>query len=91
MSKKIENSKNPVICVVYDSVADKFGSPSTFINKNVAVRSFVDLLNTPSYKEHKSDYSLYYVAFYDESTGTISDINKHELLIKGSDVIDFAK
>lgn len=89
--KNLENVKYPCICVIYDSVSEKHGSPSTFINVNVAKRSFVDLLDTPPYNAHKGDYSLYEVAFYDEFSGTIYDLNEHRCLLKGSDCLDCSK
>lgn len=77
--------KNQILCVLYDAISETYGAPTLFINDNVAVRSFVDLLENDIYSKHKADYSLVKIAEYDSKNGAIYPMNA-KILMRGAEL-----
>lgn len=63
-----------VLCSVQDVVAQTFGSPFMAQNKNVALRTFRQLVNDKASRVNPSpgDYNLYEVADFDDDTGILT-------------------
>lgn len=73
---------------IYDSASGLYAQPSIMASKGVAIRSFTDQVNDPNsiISKHPDDYSLYYLADYDDETGTFNSTIV-ERLINGSDCV----
>lgn len=58
---------------LYDKKAEKFGTPFTTINHNVAIREFAMACNEPKSPMfmYPEDIELTYIGDFDEITGTI--------------------
>jgi hypothetical protein len=67
---------------VYDNKAKLFGQPFYAINHHVAIRDFAYAANTPDNEigRHPTDYSLFCIGDYDDSTGILHPHNTHENL-----------
>lgn len=64
---------------VYDSKARAFISPFFMANVEVAQRAISDAVADPQHQfgRHASDYVLFEVAGFDDSTGVIEPFTKH--------------
>lgn len=73
---------------VYDEITCLYNLPFQAHNINDAKRIFTTALHDPSTKlhQHPADYSLYYVATYDNETGTYINNSPKELILKGSQI-----
>jgi len=73
------------IYTVYDSKAETHRLPFYSRSNGEAIRKFTDVINDSEQNEmslHSEDYTLYYIAEYDEITGTIVPM-QHQSLGKG--------
>jgi len=61
---------------IFDSKSGIFSVPYFVINDNVALRSFADVVNDPSTTvfRHPTDYVLYKIGEFDDSTGRLTSI-----------------
>lgn len=79
-----------VICSVRDAKADAFGRPLFVQSVGIAIRSFTDEVNRESadndmYK-HSSDFALYELGSFEDSTGEINALSIPKLLVQGDQV-----
>lgn len=77
------------ICTIHDSVAKIYNQPFFQTNKNVAKRTFTDLINDPTTNLARSpiDFNLYSLGEFNDQTGEITLYSKHELIAKGLSVV----
>lgn len=61
---------------IYDTVAHVFYAPSMEINDGSAVRSFIDLMNTDRFKNHKKDYVLYRIGRFETVDGQMNTVDR---------------
>lgn len=63
-----------VVCAVFDSAAALYGQPVFVPSVGVALRSFIDEVNNKESAMfgHPDDYTLFYVADFDDATGEFS-------------------
>ncbi|WNK13417.1 MAG: nonstructural protein [Microvirus sp.] len=69
---------------VYDEVLQVFNLPFASINHRDAMRSLTSAALDPESRlaQHPKDYSLYFVATYDDSNGSYSNIQPPSLLVR---------
>lgn len=67
------------VFTVYDAKAELYMEPFMFSNQGEAIRGFIDVCNDPKtvFYKHPEDYTLFYIADYDNSIG-----NYHALSAK---------
>lgn len=76
-------------CVaIRDVKSDAFNLPATVPSLGLAIRSFTDEVNRSdannAMNRHPSDFSLYHIGQYDDSTGTLVPISPPTLLIEAT-------
>lgn len=80
-----------VIIAVRDSKADAFGRPFFVASAGVGIRSFDDEVNRRDpenqMNNHPSDFALYQLGEYDDSTGIIECYPQPKLLIQADQVL----
>lgn len=59
---------------VYDSKTKIFGQPNFLINKGAAIRAWSEAANDKQSNigKHPADYTMFYIADWDDETGTIT-------------------
>jgi hypothetical protein len=64
---------------VYDNRAEAFIPPFFMVNDSVAQRAFSDAASDSShqFRKHPTDFTLFKIGEYDDSTGTLSPLAKH--------------
>lgn len=74
---------------IYDKAAKAFGRPMAFTSHGIARRSFHDAVNDPQteYSKHPGDYSIHYIADYDEDTGALQPVSM-ELISEGLALVE---
>jgi len=62
-----------ILCSVQDVVAESYGAPFMVQNKNVAIRTFRQLVNDKGSRVNPSpgDYNLHQLAEFDDETGVL--------------------
>lgn len=80
-----------VMCSVFDTAAQVYGRPVFVNHRSMAVRSFTDEVNRKSADNtmamHPSDFELYYLGVFEDSTGEFVELPKFpELIVRGVDV-----
>jgi hypothetical protein len=77
-------------CAVFDSAIQAFGQPIFVPHLGAAMRSFNDEINRKGennpLNQHPDDFELYFLAEYDDETGTFSNDEPKRLLTRGKDV-----
>ncbi|WGL31464.1 nonstructural protein [Dipodfec virus UOA04_Rod_1082] len=72
---------------IYDSVANTYFAPTISVNRDVAIRSFCDLINRDvALSAHAKDYSLVFVGTFDNVSGELVPVNL-EVVFSGDSVI----
>jgi hypothetical protein len=78
------------VCAVFDSALQAFANPIFVPSTGLAVRSFTDEVNRSDssnpMNKHPSDFEIYSIAEYDDSTGLFLN-NEPSLLARGKDVL----
>lgn len=79
-----------VVCSIRDSALDAFMRPFFVPTTAMAVRAFRDEVTRPDTEmfKHRSDYTLYEVASFDEVTGKFDNLDSPRQLVRGSDIGD---
>lgn len=79
-----------VIIAVRDSKADAFGRPFFVASTGIAIRSFDDEVNRKDNENqmfnHPSDFALYELGTYDDSTAMIECYPQPKLLVQADQV-----
>lgn len=75
------------IFTVYDSKAECYLAPFTFKTVGEAVRSFSDTANDPNSMlfKHSSDFTLFQIGEFDDTTGMVEGLTRHIALGKAID------
>lgn len=76
------------VYAVRDNKMESFGKPFTMENNAVALRAFGDVImndKTNLMALHPADFSLYFIATYDETTGKFVNVDCPSVLATGSD------
>lgn len=78
------------VCCIFDDKAEIFNRPFVVPALGLAERHFTDEVNrsdnsNPLYS-HPSDFRLYCVGEFDESSGALSSLQPPQLLLTGSSV-----
>lgn len=70
-----------VVCSIYDSKVEAYSQPFFARSLNEAIRLFTDHVNDPGslVNKHPEDFSLYYVADWDDHNGMFSDCDHRNL------------
>ena len=78
---------NLTMFAVYDKVAEAYSNPFYLTYKGEAVRIFADMANDPKTKicVHRTDFSLFKLAEFDDHTGKITPLNQPEFIINATD------
>jgi hypothetical protein len=74
-----------LLCVVFDSVTQVYGTPMTFRTSEEAKRSFIDAAmdeNTQLHK-HSEDFSMLHIADYDEDQAKIISLINPVTILNG--------
>lgn len=73
---------------VYDEITSLYGMPFQAYNNQDAMRIFHRAVQDPetNLNKHPQDYSLYFVAKYDNETGEYINIQPKQLLLKASQI-----
>lgn len=63
---------------IYDEKADAFLQPFFMSKVGEAIRAISDCLNDPAHQfsKHPSDYTLFVIGEFDDSTGSLTDEKK---------------
>jgi len=74
---------NQMIFAVYDLKARFYGTPFFSQNVNTALRSFAEVAmdSTTSISKFPTDYSLWYLGYYNSETGHITSEKPEELAL----------
>ena len=65
-----------IVTAIYDSKAEMYGQPFLMRTRGEAVRGFIDVANDKKTEigVHPEDFSLWYIADYDESKGKFLEV-----------------
>lgn len=78
------------ICAVFDTAVQAFGRPIFVPAIGAATRSFTDEVNRKDQdnqlNQHPEDFELYYLADFDEATGTFITTEPKRILTRGKDL-----
>lgn len=81
-----------VVCAVRDSAMDGFAQPFMAPTAGIAVRGFRDECNRadPNNQLHKhpSDFELFQIAVWDDSTARYEQLQDFQLLARGKDMAE---
>lgn len=79
-----------MIFSVRDSAVEAFMQPFFAPTKASAIRSLTEAVNDPKHEFHKhaKDYALYYIGFFDDSSGVINYPDFPEPLIACIDLLN---
>lgn len=79
------------VCAIFDSAIQAYGRPIWVNAPGQAMRSFTDEVNNPKQdtdlSKHPSDFDLFQLGTWDDSTGRFSQPAEPVLLIRGKDSI----
>lgn len=77
------------VIALRDEAAASFGRPQFFGSKGLALRAFQDEVNRDDKEnavfQHPQDFSLYLLAYYDDSLGLFEPLQMPERLALASD------
>lgn len=75
---------------VHDLKAESFGSVLFFRTKGEAIRSFTDEVNRPESQvgKYASDYTLYALGEYDQSSGRVTGLNPVEPVVSAIECLN---
>lgn len=77
-----------IIAAVKDELAGSFLQPAFFKNEDVAIRAFRNNINSIQiWKSNPSDFSLYHLGSFDETTGIIMGCTPTKI-IGGTGLVD---
>ena len=73
---------------IRDNVGDFFNNPSCFMNDEIAIRSFHDLVNAGESEvaNHPSDFALFRLGVFDKIDGTVKAEKDPVRVCSGIDV-----
>lgn len=80
-----------VVCSVFDTAIGAYMRPFVTPATGGAIRSFTDEVNRVAadneMNKHASDYHLYELGSFDDSTGRLTPLESPRLLIRGNDAL----
>lgn len=76
------------VYAVYDEKAELYNNPFYMLNDKMALRAFKDLANDPqsTIYNNPSDFSLYLIAEYDDSTAETQSMIPIKIIAKATEV-----
>ncbi|AXH75346.1 MAG: nonstructural protein [Microviridae sp.] len=78
------------ICAVFDSATQMYGRPFFVVATGQAIRSFRDEINRADpnndLHKHPTDFALFHIGAFDDSSGEITVPDKPDMLFRGKDV-----
>lgn len=79
-----------VITALYDKAACAYGRPWSNGTLGLAVRGFTDEARNPESElfKHLSDYDLYELGRFDDSSGSFDLLDKPKLVLQGASFIN---
>lgn len=77
------------VCAVFDIAVESYGNPVFVRAIGEAIRSFTDEMSRDgsAIAAHPTDYALYHIGDYDESSGLLIACTPPRRLISGSDSV----
>ncbi len=78
------------IFTVFDEKAKAYLPPFVLAEVGMALRIFGDCVNSKDHQfgKHPHDYTLFAIGCFDDSTGTISELNNRGVVANGAQVVN---
>lgn len=77
------------VYAIYDRISTTFAQPHCAINNNTAIRNCTDLIRRDEQlKAHVSDYQLFHIAEYDDTSGSIEPVKPVQMVVNLIDLVN---